>query len=239
MKIIFTIILFISIVGYAANDNFPMGARSVGMGNASVVNEDAWAIFNNISGVAKLKAVNPSFTFERRYNFRAFDLIGAAVNLPFANTPLKYGNVAVGFYRLGNLDYNETRANIGYAHNIMAVSLGIQVEYVQVSISDLGSKGNVIVNFGGQAQITKTLKFGAFIYNINQAKIASYRDERIPTIMKAGLSYNPMQKLFLNVEMEKDVELSPRFKAGVEYAIIDKLFLRTGFNVNPQSIFLV
>jgi hypothetical protein len=85
--------------------------------------------------------------------------------------------------------------------------------------------------------ITPRFRFGAHIYNLNQAKLATYKNERIPTIMKAGFSYFPIKKLFLNAEIEKDVELSPRFKAGLEYAIIDKFFVRTGFNVNPDKYY--
>lgn len=221
----------------AANDNFPMGARALGMGNAAVANEDVWSHFNNVAGTARLDKLHFSSFAERRYNFSAFDRVAAVGAVPLSLTPVKYGCGSFGLHRLGNEYYNETRLNTGYAHNIMGVNLGIQLEYAQVAIQEWGSKGNLIINFGGQAQITKHLRFGAHIYNISQAKIAVYEDERVPTIMKAGLSYSPSKSLMLNCEVEKDIEKQTRFKAGVEYVLIEKIFLRTGINVNPEKYF--
>ncbi|MFN0048807.1 MAG: hypothetical protein ACKVOU_06775, partial [Cytophagales bacterium] len=143
----------------------------------------------------------------------------------------------LGLYRFGNDLYNETRLSLGYAHNIMGVNLGLQAEYVQVAISEWGSKGNLVINFGGQVQIINNLRFGAHIYNINQAKIATYQDERIPTIMKAGVSYIPIKRLSLNAEVEKDIEKPLKVKAGVEYGVIEKLYFRTGINVNPVKYY--
>jgi len=224
-------------VSDAANENFPIGARAIGMGNAVAANEDVWSTFNNIAGIGKLDKINVAAFFERRYNFSGFDQFAVVGNLPLAITPLKYGNVALGLYRFGTELYNESRFNVGYAHNIMGVNLGIQAEYVQVTISEWSSKANVVINFGGQVQIVKNLRFGAHIYNLNQAKIATYQDERIPTVMKAGIAYLPFNRLSLNAEMEKDVEKPARFKVAVEYGLLDKLFFRTGINTNPVKYF--
>lgn len=235
---------YILIIGFlfsqlvnAAGNRFPIGARAVALGNAVAANEDVSSVFNNIAGIAKLDRVNMSAFFESRYNFSAFNQYAIVGNLPLASTPLKYGNIGIGVFRLGNELYNETRANVGFAHNIKGVNLGIQAEYIQIAISEWGSKGNIAINFGGQVQVLPNLKFGAHIYNINQAKIATYQDERIPTIMKLGVSFKPAKRLSLNAEIEKDVMLPTRFKAGVEYGLLDKLYFRTGINTNPVKYF--
>ncbi|QIL77210.1 hypothetical protein [Hymenobacter sp. HDW8] len=64
---------------------------------------------------------------------------------------------------------------------------------------------------------------------MNQARLAAYEDERVPTVLKAGLSYRPTSKLMLNVETEKDVEQDADFKAGIEYQLLEALALRAGF----------
>lgn len=240
-KLLFVAFTCVFIKAHSANDNLPMGARAVGLGNASAANEDVWAVYNNIAGVARLSHPSAAAFFERRYNFSAFDRVGIAANVPTALNSAKYGNTGITLSRVGNDLYNEMRMGAGYAHNIMNVNLGIQAEYVQVAVSELGSKGNLIINFGGQAAVSKMLRFGAHIYNINQAKINAYQDERIPTIMKFGISLTPVPQLAVNAEMEKDVMLPPRFKGGLEYGILYhenyKVFLRTGINVNPEKYF--
>ncbi|MBY0426054.1 MAG: hypothetical protein K2Q22_10490, partial [Cytophagales bacterium] len=79
------------------------------------------------------------------------------------------------------------------------------------------------------------LFFGAHIYNLNRAKLADYQNERIPTIMKAGLSYRPLKRLLVNIEVEKDLVFPVLYKAGIEYGLFDFLYLRTGINVDPLA----
>jgi hypothetical protein len=217
---------------YATNDMVPIGARAVGLGNAAVAISDQWAVFNNIAGVAALENTHVSGFYENRFNFSGFNIVAFA-----ANHPTKFGNAALGVYRFGDELYNETQASFGWAHRISFVSLGIQAEYVQTSIQDLGTRRNVVINFGGQADITKNITFGAHVYNLNQARFAEYKDERIPTIMKAGLSFRPIKQIMLNAEVEKDIEKKVRYKFGLEYAIIENLKFRTGINIQPQIAF--
>lgn len=231
MKLLLTL-LFIGNFVYAANDNLPIGARAVGLGNAAATISDPFAVFNNIAGVASLTNTNIGVFYERRYNFSGFNIFSIV-----ANQPTKYGNGAIGIYRFGDDLYNEMRINAGWAHKISFVSLGLQVEYLQTAIQDLGIKRNLVINFGGQAEITNQLVFGAHIYNLNQAKIADYKDERIPTIMKAGLSYKPIKQLLLNIEVEKDIVQKIKYKVGIEYIVLEKIRFRTGINIQPQVIF--
>jgi hypothetical protein len=226
----FSIFLFLfSHILFAIDGNTPQGARSAGLGHSSVTFNDSWAVFNNIAGIAALENACVGAAYEQKFNFKGFNTIAFA-----ANMPTKFGNAGLGIYRFGDEIYNETRFNFGWAHRISFVSLGFQVEYFQVNIQDLGARRNLVLNFGGQANITKELVFGAHIYNLNQAKLAEYKDERLPTVMKTGLSYKPIKQLFLAVEVLKDIERPVCYKFGVEYEIVKFLKLRTGLNVQPQ-----
>jgi len=235
----------------AQNDGAPIGARAVGIGNSTVTISDQWAIFNNAAGMANIENIAVGVFFENRFGMKEFSSVAAGFVFPVnqlfrsdtlssytatATATSSYGVAGMSFYRFGDQLYNEQRAGIGYAHNIKNISLGIKVNYWQLSIEGLGTKRTYTIEFGGQAAITKELIFGAHIYNINQAKLAEYKDERVPTIMKAGLSYRPrvlVDKLMLNIETEKDVDFPVSFKAGVEYMIIEKLSLRTGISTRP------
>lgn len=218
---------------FAAGEYFPIGARAIGLGNTAVTIKDSWAVFNNISGIADLKQTQAGLFFENRYGNAAFNTIALTAVQPFG----KYGTGGLGVFRFGNLNYNHLRISFGFSHKIEWVSLGLQVEYAQTNISEVGTRNNLIFNFGGMAQITSKLRFGASIRNINQAKIADYQDERLPTVMKIGLSYQPYEKLFLNIEVEKDVILKPKYKLGIEYAIIEKFKARTGINIEPFTAY--
>ena len=238
---IFFIVFIFTQKASAQNDGIPIGARAVGIGNSTVTISDQWAIFNNAAGMANIENIAVGVFFENRFGMKEFSSVAAGFVFPVNqlfrfDTLSSYGVAGMSFYRFGDQLYNEQRAGIGYAHNIKNVSLGIKVNYWQLSIEGLGTKRTYTIEFGGQAAITKELIFGAHIYNINQAKLAEYKDERVPTIMKAGLSYRPrvlVDKLMLNIETEKDVDFPVSFKAGVEYMIIEKLSLRTGISTRP------
>lgn len=222
----------------AQNDGTPIGARAVGIGNSTVTITDQWAIFNNSAGMANIENIAVGLFFENKFGMKEFSAVSAGFILPVNQLPgidsmSSYGVAGISFFRFGDKLYNEQRVGIGYAHNIKNVSLGIKVNYWQLSIEGLGTKRTYVIEFGGQAVIKKDLIFGAHIYNINQAKLAEYKDERVPTIMKAGLSYRPLDKLMFNIETEKDVDFPASFKAGVEYQIINKLNIRTGISTRP------
>jgi hypothetical protein len=82
-------------------------------------------------------------------------------------------------------------------------------------------------------KLNETIWLGAHIYNFNQAKVADFQDERLPVIMKAGISYRPTEKLMLNLETEKDISFPQTFKAGLSYKIVPSLTLRTGISTKP------
>jgi hypothetical protein len=203
-----------------------MGARSAGLGNASVTITDSWAFFNNISGTAELKNIQGSCTFQNRFGIKVLNTGVAAFIYP-----LKFGVSSLGFSKFGDSHYSVQKVSAGFGHKIGHVSLGIKADYLQVAIEELNTRRAFLLEFGGIAEITKQLIFGAHVYNINQASlIGGSKKESVPVVMKAGLSYRPIKKLMLNVETQKDLNHKPCFKTGIEYFVVEKFCLRTGIS---------
>lgn len=230
----FIIFLLISFSLKAQINPEPVGARSWGIGNASVTITDQWSIFNNVAGMTDVEQIAVFAAYENRFGLTEFQTFNLGGVVPLSG---KWGTIGVSFSRFGDEIYNEQKIGLGYAHRIANVSLGVKVNYVQASIQELGSGGNIAFEFGGIAEvIPKALFFGAHIYNFNQSEIsAEFENEKIPVVMKAGLSYHPLENLMLNVEIEKDVEQDAIFKAGLEYEIIQNLHLRTGINPRIET----
>ncbi|HXA03093.1 MAG TPA: hypothetical protein VNW99_13955 [Cytophagaceae bacterium] len=206
-----------------------MGARSAGIGNASVTITDSWAFFNNISGTSELKNMQASCTFQNRFGIKVLNT-GAAVFI----YPIKFGVSSLGLSKFGDSHYSVQKVSAGFGHKIGHVSLGIKADYLQVAIEELNTRRAFLLEFGGISEITKQLVFGAHVYNINQASlIGGSKKEAVPVVMKAGLSYRPTKKLMLNVETQKDLNHKPSFKTGVEYFVVEKFCLRTG--ISTQS----
>jgi hypothetical protein len=230
-ELLLILMIFAQAVHYAqaGNNNSPVGARSRGMGNANVTLRDEWSLFNNIGGLAGVRTITGAVFFENRFGLKSFNTVAAAFVLPTKGM----GAVGLNVRRFGDDLYNEHLVGLGYSHKINNVTLGLQVNYMQTTVSDLGARHAFTINFGGVAEIIPQLVFGAHIFNLNQAKMAEYSDERIPTIVKVGLSYRPLKQLMLNVETEKDIDYKASFRAGVEYKIIEKVCLRTGISTEP------
>lgn len=229
ISLIFSL-LFLPLLGYGQIDNEALGARARGLGNAAVTLRETWAIFNNVAGLATLEDASLGFTYDNRFGVAEFQTFGIAGVLPVA-----WGVGGLSVSRFGDELYSETRIGLGFARELDKVSLGLKVNYLQVNLQDLGSAGAVVLEFGGLVQISPELHLGAHIYNLNQAQMTTDFDdaERIPTVLKAGLSFRPIETLRLNVETEKDIDYEASFKAGVEYEIIPKLSLRTGIQTKP------
>lgn len=210
-----------------AQADVPWGARAAALGNASVTLQDGWALQNNIAGIAGLQVPEVGVYAENRFGIRAFTT--AALQAVYPTD--KYGNYGISFSRFGDELYSKQHAGIGIGHQLGQFRVGAKADVWQVAVQGFGSQKVVAFSIGGQAEIIPDLYFGAFAYNLNQARLAAFEEERLPTIMKAGLSYRPYHKLYLAVETEKNIDHPADFKAGLEYQILqEKLSLRTGFS---------
>jgi hypothetical protein len=235
VKIIVTIFLTGSICQYAASQSTStlIGARSNGMAYASSCVGDAWSLFNNVGGMAKTEHLTTAFTLDAQPAFKPFNRSAAVVAIPFS-----FGVSGIGAYRFGDDLYNEQLLTVGFSNQFGLASLGLKVNYVQYNVVGYGRKDAVSISFGGIAQLSPKLSFGAHITNINQPVLSKDdQDEKLPTILNAGVAFKPTDKVFITTELQKDLSFEALWKTGIEYKIHKKFFLRTGIHVNPNAGF--
>ena len=233
-----------------ANGPGTRGARAAALGNAAVAlaGADVWAGAANPAALGDLGRPSVGFYAENRYFSPALNVGSLTVALPLgrqsassaatdgatpapaaARTWARNGVVAFEAQRFGGQLYNETRVGAGYGYRFGQISLGGRVDMLQVSIEGLGSRRVLLGTLGGQIEVVpQRLSFGASLYNLSQTRLANYQDERVPTVLKAGLAYRPSSQVTLLVETEKDVERDANFKAGLEYRPVPLLAARLG-----------
>jgi hypothetical protein len=214
----------------ASGDPVPMGGRSWALANASLTLADEWAVYNNVGGLARLRENYLGAACDVRYGMTGLTTVALAGVLPLA-----FGTCGISLDRFGDELYNEQRFGIAYGHQVDRVSLGFKASYVQTAIANLGARGRFVFEFGGIAELTPQLWLGASVYNFTQARLASYDDERIPTVLRAGLSWRPLPQLMLNAETEKDVDYTARFRGGIEYQLAKPFFVRVGIATDPGT----
>jgi len=212
---------------------YPAGAGAAGMGNASVTARDLWSVVSNISGLAHLQSSAFGISYASYFGLKALNKYHAAIAIPYR--PL-WGGLSISRY--GDQQYNETFLGLGIAHKIRNVSLGIKADLFQLQVSEERTIHSFLLSFGGQAELSKELSFGAYIHNGNQARIRKDFDERLPTLMKLGILWKPSSFLHLSMEAEKEVRYPINWKAGLEYSPVKGFRLWTGINSSPSRIFL-
>jgi hypothetical protein len=227
------LITLISTTVHAGNEPAPAGARAVGLGNASVTLTDAWSVANNIGALGWLDHPVVGVFAENRFGISAFRTTGITAATPFRGG--KAGTVGLDIARFGDDIYSETRAGFGYAYHQGPFSIGAKADFLQIAMEGLPSRRTVALSAGGLVKLLPQLWLGAYGYNLNQAKLSDAVGQRVPTLLKAGLSYRPNTKLLVNVEAQKVVDLPAAFTGGIEYTPHPMVAVRTGFNTLTEA----
>lgn len=202
------------------------------MADASSCLSDVWALANNVAGLAKMDHPAAGFSYQAVPSFKFFNRMAAAFVVPFEK-----GAAGVGLFRFGDDLYNEQIVSLGCANQFGLASIGLKVNCLQYRAQGLETTTAITVSFGGQAELTPHLSFGAHIVNINQPVINDWSGERVPTRVAAGIAFTPTSRVIVASELEKDLQYPATWKSGVEYQAFRKIAFRTGFNLHPQKGF--
>jgi hypothetical protein len=214
----------------AENENFATGARSAGMGNASVSLSDAWSAQQNQAGLGFLHNVSAGVYYENRFLVKELSLKAAVVALP-----VKGGTFGLAISNFGYSMYSENKYCFSFAKALSdKFSVGVAMDYLTTRIAEsYGNKGALAAEVGLQAKPIKGLTIGAHIYNPTRTKFSSYDNERIPTIIRLGADYHFSDNVIVAAETEKDISQKAIFKAGIEYRAVKEFYLRAGIATNP------
>lgn len=223
------LVCFIGTVMKAQSVSTLMGARAQGIGYAAVALNDSWCVFNNIAGIATLTQPTASFTYDLRNALPGANRTAAAIVWP-----IKVGVLGGGLFTFGDALYSESIITAGFSNQLGIASLGLNVNYIQYRAEGFGSKGVFTVNFGGIAELTPNLSIGAHITNINQPRLSSDED-RLPTILRAGLAFKPSENVFIATEIEKNIVHEATWRMGLEYYFHAKFSARTGYAIQPNT----
>jgi len=230
-KIYFSILFFTSIIiAKAGNEDFPIGARSSALGNASVSFSDMWSAHHNQAGLGFLRDAGAGVYYENRFLLKEISVRGGVVAFP-----VKAGTFGLCITNFGYAAYNESKYSLSFAKAFgTKFSIGIAMDYLNTKIAEgYGNKGVFAAEIGMIARPIKDLSIGAHVFNPTRAKIADYYDERLPTILRLGADYNFSDKVTLALETQKDIAQKAEFKAGIEYKAVKEFYLRVGIATNP------
>ncbi|WP_421877769.1 hypothetical protein [Marinoscillum sp.] len=219
LRFLLALILFLPFIVHAQDGDYNLGASSSAMADASVATVNSWSLFNNPGASGSLKATSVMVSYQNRYNIEGFHVVGGGA---IYHTRLL--NFGVKYFKFGDDLFNQQLLGLVISNKLQMVSLGGGVSIIQTHAEGLKDDRKLVGEFGGLAEITDIISFGAHIFNFKHG--AQY-----PTTMKAGMSIAPLENIALNWEVEKQLEAREIFKAGLQYGLMDFLVLRTGVNL--------
>jgi hypothetical protein len=228
--IVLSLIFLFSSNLFAENDKWQAGARSAAMGDASLMNVDVWAGFNNPAALAGLDNMSLGMFYENR--FLVSELSYAA--FAFA-IPVKSGVWAVSYSRFGYSLYNENRVGLAYAMPLSDwLSMGIQFNYLNaIQPEDYGNIHVLSFDLSLLAEPIEDLYFAVHVFNPVNIDFNGDVNRSIPSVLRLGVGYHFSDKVLASVEVESDMSDYTMFKAGLEYRMFEHLSFMTGINVKP------
>ena len=222
------------------------GARSISLGKAYTgALGDVNSMFINPAGLSTVNTFELSSMYVNYAGDVSYTLLSAAY-------PFRFGVVGVGYLGAfsGDLAITtvESTGRIGavglfnYSSNIMSVSyagnpsdrlsLGLSGKYYSKGSPQVsgGNGSGMSVDMGAVYKLSDSLKIGLSGQNLLNTGIKwdGGITETIPYDLKAGLVFNPNNKMTAMLDAEKVQDSDVLLRAGAEYEFKDDLWLRIG-----------
>jgi len=216
----------------AGGEVFTVGAKQKAMGGTSISITDFWSIQNNQAGIALIDKISAGIFYQSQFSIKQLSCKSAALLVPS-----KIGAIGVTFNHFGYELYSDMKIGLVYARSFgKYFRMGIQLDYLLTTIGeDYGSASNVTFEVGIQSDVTDKLTIGAWVFNPIQVNLSEYKDEKIPAILKLGLSWNVSKDFMVTLEADKNTNYRPVIlRSGLEYSLKEKFFFRCGFSTSEE-----
>ncbi len=207
------------------------GARNEALARSTVALNDSWALFYNPAGLV-FNQTEIIAGYQSKYISLGINDGAFGFTFPIKNTAL-----GIGASYFGDNLLSKSKAVAAVAHKIGKTSLGIKTTYEQIRIDEIGSKGIIYIDIGGQIIITEQVSIGMVINNLNQAKFDTLSLSSPNTNVQVGINYHPHSKLTLLAQVEKNISNPAILRLALEYAVSSNVQVRTGFLPSPASAF--
>jgi hypothetical protein len=213
-----------------AQENFPIGSRAAALANAVVMESDFWSIGQNQAGLGDYHNFSIGFHHENKFVIDEYALHALALTIP-----VKPGTLGLSYTYFGYAQYNESKIGLAFGKSFgEKFSAGIQMNYHFVYVAgEYQNRHALSVEGGIQYKPVNSVRIGIHVFNPTRSRLLSVALDTLITTLRAGISYSPIEKLWMAVETEKSLSYNLRFKSGIEYEVLDGLYLRTGIITHP------
>ncbi len=230
ISLFFLLVLF-SIFLNAQSLRRPVAAAYIGLGAYSINHADAFSFTANQASLAQVK--NPAIGVygERRFLLAETNMYSAVGVLP-----TKQGNFGLQADYFGFKNYNESQLGIAYARPLGSkLDIGVKFNYYSYRIPGYENSSAVNFEIGAIAHLTDQLHAGIHLYNPVGGSLSKTNNEKLGSIYKFGLGYEPSEIFLVSIEIVKQEDLPINVNAGVQYNFAKQFFARAGIATENES----
>lgn len=208
-----------------------VGGKTNSIGNCSVALSEFWSCHNNPAGFANYNNIAVGLSYENRFLLKELAYKNIGVIIPFS-----IGVIGITASQFGYNHYNENLLGLGLSRSFGPnLKIGLKLDYIFFKYStDYAKIQTATFELGLQYHINKSLCLGAYIFNPINVKLKTLNNEKIPIIMRIGLSYFVNEDFLITAEVEENFENDFSYRFGLEYEIYKKIFVRSGFQLRPE-----
>lgn len=222
------------IYNFALGDLKLSGARQAGMGMSSIGLISVYSAYNNQAAGAYLE--HPSFGIYYSPVFVGIGVSNISGVIAYPMKKQKMGTFGLSIHYFGYSAYNEKKVGLSYAIKLAKyISIGVQLDYINAKIQGYGSKNLATFEFGVLARPIPELTIAAHIYNPAKIVIDKATGEKLPIVLRVGVTYEAIKRFFISAQIDKDFTKKLVFRAGVEYTLKDLISFRAGVATDPVA----
>lgn len=200
------------------------GADAWMQGGIGAVGKDAFSAMNNPSVISFTNNWQSGVYHERKLNRRELSLYSVAAAIPTRITDI---GLAINNYGFNN--FNEQRFVLSASKKLaQTLSLGIQLNYVQVNISEYGQAGTWVIGAGVSYQPASKIFLGFYTYNPNQRKLDQKSGVVLPSLARLGAQYDINSKAHMLFEAEQQTSRKTVIKGGIRYDVHQRVSVAAG-----------
>ena len=227
------LLLLATHTAFCAFERTTQGGRSVGMGGATVAEQqNLWAAFSNPGTLASLDQRSLSIF----YSPQPFDLKELARGSFSFVEPMSFGVFSLSGSRFGFELYREVTASVSFGRRLTdQLQVGVSVNYYSLAIQNYGSAAAFGIDAGILVHVADDVRWGVAALNMNAPTIGEAK-ERLPQVFSMGVGYSPIPEATISAELEKDIRYPTELHLGVEYTMFEALSVRGGVTGEPSTL---
>jgi hypothetical protein len=228
LKIFFLTLGIFSLQQTAAQELFLHGARNSSLGKSVTADDHPEMLYENLAGIASTEQPLLLSAFQNRFGVRALSSLALGIIYP-----IKSGTTSLILQQFGDRYYHEQQIGLGYSHQIRYIRLGTRINYLRRQAAGQDSGNSFVAELGGTVTLSPKIAFGAYLYNLHQARDPNAENRFLSTMLKTGFSYKPISKLSLYTALSKQLDRKEQFHFGLEYLVHKSISARLGLSTQP------